>query len=321
MARLPKALLCALLLVLTAVAYGQQGPTMLQTPRQAVLEMISGNPENVKKHLTLEVQNKLASALQDQSQNMLTNFSMARAAAGPDFQSFESGPVLFSFENTQQNERMEVRVDNDNMRGDFDEMDLSFHAFRDGKEQSLPLGFKIILAMKQQENIWRLNAITFSARVPVGDPKLYDPSTWNPAMLAGMHAPGMAAMSAANDAPPKMPPLRATRLIGLAENIYAQKHPQAGFTCNLADLVNIGKGMDGGESYSFIDPELGAGAYNGYRFTITGCGSSPAAAYQVIAEPLNGAGKAYCSDATRTLRSSEDGRGSTCLASGKLANR
>lgn len=321
MARVPKALLCTLSLVLTATAYGQQEPTMLQTPREAVLEILSGNPETVKKHLTLEVQEKLASAFQDQSQNVLANLTMARAATGPDFQTFESGPVLFSFENTQQHERMEVRIDNDKMRGDVDEMDLSFHSFRDGKEQSLPLGFRIILAMKQQENIWRLNAITFSARVPVGDPKFYDPSTWNPAMLTGMHAPGMGAMSPANDAPPKMPPLRATRLIGLAENIYAQKHPQAGFTCNLADLVNIGKGLDEGQSYSFIDPELGAGTYNGYRFTITGCSSSPAAAYQVIAEPLSGTGKAYCSDATRTLRAAEDGRGSTCLASGKLANK
>lgn len=318
MGRISKLLLC--ILAANTFGYSQQGPTMLQTPRQAVLEMLGGTPDGLKKHLTLEVQSKLASASQEQGMNVLNNLNLARTAAGNNFQSFESGPVLFSFENPEQNERMEIRVDNDSVRGDLDEMDLSFHSIRDGKEQSLPIGFKIILALKQQENIWRLNAITFSARMPVGDPRMYDPATWNPALLAGIHAPGMGG-AGMPEAPAKIAPLRATRLIGLAENVYAQKHPDVGYTCNLVDLVNIGKGMDGESSYTFIDPELGTGSYNGYRFTLNGCNGKPAGGYQVVAEPLNGTGRAYCSDATRNLRASDDGRGPTCLTSGRPASR
>ena len=111
------------------------------------------------------------------------------------------------------------------------------------------------------------------------------------------------------------------RLIGLAENVYAQKHPDAGFTCNLAELVNIGKGMDEGQPYSFVDPGFAGGVYNGYRFKLSGCGSKPSSSYEIVAEPLNGSGKAFCSDATRNLLMSSDGSGATCLASGRPATR
>ena len=41
------------------------------------------------------------------------------------------------------------------------------------------------------------------------------------------------------DERPKLSPLRAVRMIGMAETIYAQKHPGLGYTCTLADLVNM----------------------------------------------------------------------------------
>lgn len=308
-------LLVAMIVLPGTMAICQQEPTMLQTPRQAVIEMLTGGPENLKKHLTVEVQAKLAASGQDS--NYLTAASMA--SANPNFQSFETGPVLFAFDNPEQHERIEVRLDNDKVHGDSDEMDLSFRSFREGKEQSLPIGFRVSLGLKQQENVWRLSAITFSASLPVGDPRLYDAATWNPSIFGGIRPAGMGIDVPA--APVKMPPVRAARLIGLAENIYVQKHTHGGFTCNLVDLVNIGKGMDEGSSYSFIDPELGTGTYNGYRFTLTGCGSNPTWGYQLMAEPLNGTGKAYCSDATRVLRASDDGSGRTCLISGKPTNR
>ena len=110
---------------------------------------------------------------------------------------------------------------------------------------------------------------------------------------------------------------RAVRQIVLAEDIYSRKHPNAGFTCRLADLVNIGKGFDNGEVYSFLDPAFSEGIYNGYHFTILGCDANSAASFQVIAEPITGKGKAYCSDSSRALRVADDGQGSTCLSSGR----
>jgi hypothetical protein len=110
-------------------------------------------------------------------------------------------------------------------------------------------------------------------------------------------------------------------MIGMAENIYAQNHPGVGYTCRMADLVNIGKGLDEDGVYRFMDMAFADGVYNGYRYTLSGCDHTPVRSFRVMAEPIAGKGRAYCSDNTNNLRASEDGRGMTCLASGKLARR
>ncbi len=86
-------------------------------------------------------------------------------------------------------------------------------------------------------------------------------------------------------------------------------------------LVNIGKGMDDDGVYHFIDPDFAKGVYNGYRFALSGCERRPASVFHVVAEPVVGHGKAYCNDNANNIRASEDGRGLTCLTSGKLAHK
>jgi hypothetical protein len=110
-------------------------------------------------------------------------------------------------------------------------------------------------------------------------------------------------------------------MIGMAENIYAEMHPGLGYTCTLSDLVNVGRGMDEDGMYKFMDAEIAGGVYNGYRFTLTGCERRPARMFRVVAEPVAGRGKAYCSDNTSNLRSSDDGHGATCLVAGKMARK
>ena len=85
---------------------------------------------------------------------------------------------------------------------------------------------------------------------------------------------------------------RSIRLIGFAEIIYARKHPERGFTCAMGDLVEIGKGLDNGEAYKFMDPEFAGGVYNGYKFALSGCFGRPAKAFRITAEPLSGTGRA-----------------------------
>src|SRR5437660_6425618 len=158
--------LLGMVCVLWIQSSGQQ-PRMLQTPREAVIEMMTGGDEGLRKHLTLEVQQKLNSPTANPGIAGL--LGMATVARGPNVRTFESGPVLLSINNPQQNERLEVRVDNDYLHGNADEIELSFHSFREGKEEDLPIGFHIILGLVQQEAIWRLNAISLNARIPVGD--------------------------------------------------------------------------------------------------------------------------------------------------------
>jgi len=110
---------------------------------------------------------------------------------------------------------------------------------------------------------------------------------------------------------------RSVRLIGVAEGVYSRKHPDIGFTCLLSDLVNIGKGLDNGEPYTFMDPEFADGIYNGYKFVLRRCIGKPAKSFQVTAEPLSGVGKAYCLDTSFELRAADDGKEASCLASGR----
>ncbi|PYP90050.1 MAG: hypothetical protein DMG65_12560 [Candidatus Angelobacter sp. Gp1-AA117] len=103
--------------------------------------------------------------------------------------------------------------------------------------------------------------------------------------------------------------------------MYARQHPDIGFTCNLADLLNS---TEGSSSYTgMLDPQIATGAANGYRYSISGCETKPAEIFHLVAEPLaqGGGAKAYCINATRILRVSDDGRGSTLSCIRKSAQR
>ena len=314
-------------LCFTAGALGAlQSSRVEQSPRQAMREMLSGDEEAFKKHLTLDMQAKINEQIKTAAAGSpIRSISSLQTARQQGLESFETGPVLFSFNNAQAHERLEVRVDGDDLHGDEDEMELSLHAFRNGVELDLPVGFRLRLNWQAQQGVWRLTAMTVSASIPLGDPRILDKSWWNPpaiASLGGGGAPAISGAPAEDSAHPKILPARSLRLIGLAENLYVQKHPEMGFTCSLAELVEIGKGFDGENgAYKFMSPEFAGGTYNGYRFALSGCTGKVPKAFQVIAEPVSGKGRAYCSDQTRDLRASEDGSGATCLATGKFVRQ
>jgi hypothetical protein len=314
------AVLCLLAGLAGAQQPGGAGP---QSPRQAALEMLSGDEAAFKRHLTQE----MLARLDERSRNAasanaspLEAIRAVQAARVANWEQFDSGPVLFSLTNVKEHERLEIRIASDDLRGDDDDMLLTIHLLRNGVEQDVPAILKILLSWKQQQGTWRLNEFTIGARFPVGDPRILDKSWWSPPVLGPLIAtggsPSAAPAPTANDRP-RMTIARSLRLIGLAENIYANKHPEAGFTCAIRDLVEIGKGLDNGETYKFMDPEFGDGLYNGYRFSITGCYGKPAKAFRAAAEPISGTGRAYCTDATHELRGADDGHAATCLASGK----
>lgn len=298
-----------------------------QSPRQALVEMFSGSQENVRKHLTLEVQNKLAELMRNypEGTDPLRTLTHSGAQGPQKFDAFDFGPILFALNDSAHHTRLEAHVDSDELAGEEDNISVSLHSYRNGVEQEMPLGVSFLLNLKLQEGTWRLNAVTFRAKVPVGDPRILDQSWLNPQLLglATLSSRPASAGNAADPAPQtaKMTTLRAVRLISLAENAYARQHPDQGYTCGIGNLVNVGRGMDDGEVYKFMDPEFAGGVYNGYRFVLTGCQGNPVRSFQITAEPLNGRGKAYCSDDRRNLRTSDDGKASTCLAQGKMARQ
>jgi hypothetical protein len=309
-----------------AAAAQQNDRVPEQSPRKAILEMFTGGEDAFKKHLTLEAQEKIKDLVKNSaagSADPVQVVAMVKAAAGDNLETFDAGPILFSYNNAQLHERLEIRIDSEDLRGDQDEIQLSLHEFRSGIEEDVPVGLRLTLDWKVQQNIWRLNAITVSASVAVGDPRAFDRSSWIPPSIAPIVSKTQVAPEppAAAHEPGKMPAARAVRLIALAENIYAKKHPETGFTCFISELVGVGRGLDDGETYTFMDPEFAHGVYNGYRFSLSGCAGNPARSFHIIAEPVSGTGRAYCSDSTRELRGSDDGSGTHCLASGQIVQR
>jgi hypothetical protein len=318
-------LIAILATAVLSAAQPQASPHPEQSPRQAILEMLSGNEDKFQKHLTPEVQQKLADIARNSTTGGLNPgqwVNMVRSANGEKLDTFETGRILFAINNSAKHERLEVHVVGEDQRGDEDDMELSIHRFQSGVEDPTPVALRFLVSMKLQEGLWRLNALTVSARLPLGDPRIFDKSFWTQASLATAGAGALpSAETAALSEPAKMKPMRAVRMITLAEDLYAQKHPQVGFTCELSELVNIGKGLDNGETYRFMDPAFAGGVYNGYRFALRACDGNPAKTFQVMAEPVNSKGKAYCSDDRHNLRSSDDGQGTSCLTSGTLARQ
>lgn len=287
-----------------------------QTPRQALIEMISGGQEGAMKHLTLEMQKSLQGDGKNNPVAQLATFDQIRAASS-DFQVFETGQVLLSANDPKNNEKFEVHVDNDDLSGDADNMDISFHQFRDGIEQDIPYAAmlsRFTVGMKKQENVWRLNEISVNIKVPVGDPKLLE--RFGNGMGTGMFGGKVAVSSAGKpEKPSEMAPREAVMMMGFAESQFANTHPEIGFTCTLSDLAK--------PDLFNLDPRIFSGEpYHGYKFSLSGCQDKPSGSFRLIAEPASpSAGtKAYCTDATHNVRSSADGLGSSCISSGKPAS-
>lgn len=318
-----------------------------QTPRLALLEMLSGDDQAVMKHLTVELQQMIVSrfkadmAKRNQPGNgtsappsgaesksgpgaeagngMLNLRSLGfpnLSAMGKNFKTFESGPVLFTLNEPPQNQKIEARIESDDLSGDLDHIQLSFHVFHDDQEENIPYMPGITLEMKRQEKIWRINKISAAVDLPVGDPKFFESLAGQDKIDHHANHISFEAMPDTSSQPVTQPVNQTISMLGFAEGEYARKHPEIGFTCSLADLVG-----DHEDAFSrMIDPKIATGPVNGYRFSVSGCNGTPADTFHVTAEPVtpgNGS-KSYCVDPTGNVRSSSDGSAANCLSSGKL---
>lgn len=111
------------------------------------------------------------------------------------------------------------------------------------------------------------------------------------------------------------------RVLGSAEVAYRSTHPEAGFTCSLADLNGRGASAPSDHTH-FIDDSLASGLKTGYRFELRNCVNSESEGhkYQVVAYPvkLNNTGtRAFCSDETEVIRVDASGSADDCLLSGE----
>jgi hypothetical protein len=291
-----------------------------QTARQALLEMFfSKTPGTLVKHLpsvtraALEKSGALASL---QQYSLLANQLQTQ---GTNFQTFETGSVLLSGEDPKTGQKVEVTVENDALRGDQDDIELSFQTYKNGEAQRTPFMPRITFSMKQEARIWKLNEISVTLRLPLADPDLLKAFTEN---MKARESAGtsvtphtqVASSNAGSDAQV----VAAMRTILTAEIAYATSYPRVGFTCTLSDLDGFGGGEPNEHQAMLINSGLAGGKRFGYVFTLSSCGGAPATSFHLSASPnANAFGrKTFCADHSGTIRSSDDGNPATCFASG-----
>jgi hypothetical protein len=321
---------------------------MPQTARQALLEMLfSKTPGTFEKHLPQVTRAALHKAHADSGTSMLDGFSLMAgqlSARGGQLQTFEAGPTLVMMEDPQAHTKFEIVVERDDLRGEEDEIELSFHGYKDGETQTAGTKFRFTLTMKQEAGTWRLNDVMVAVGVSLTDPEFLKaiststrPAASSTVTMMGrsqisdsgssnVSTPGDAsassgfssgaAISAANEAAA----VAGLRVVNTAEVSYAATFPGHGFTCALSDLGGMGAGGGPTEHQAMlIDPRLAQGRKNGYVFRLSGCDGTPASKYNIGAVPADSSSgtRAFCSDESAVIRFSEDGKAESCLSAGR----
>jgi hypothetical protein len=298
-------------------------PMAPQTARQALMEMFfSKTPGTLVKHLPAATRAALdkSGALESMQQysSMLTQLQ----TQGQNLQTFETGSVLLSADDPKTGVKSELTVENDALRGDTDDIELTFHTSKNGQEQPSPFRPLITFTMKQEAQIWTLNEISVTIHVPLADPgflKIISEKMKPQAVASGSSTPitaraDVSGQSAGSDAIV----IAAMRTIITAEITYASSYPTVGFTCSLSSLDGFGGGEPNEHQAMLINSGLASGKRYGYVFSLSECGGTPSSSFHLTAAPNgNSFGrKAFCADQSGVIRSSSDGSAATCLASG-----
>jgi type IV pilus assembly protein PilA len=310
---------------LTLTASAQTAP---QTARQALIEMFFGKtPGSLEKHLPEATRTALKQAPPGSGASVLQGFALLSGQLktnGTQLQTFETGSILLQADDSRTHGKFEVLVERDNVQSEVDNIELSFHAYKNGEPQTAGVTPKLNFVMKQETGVWRLEEIALTVGVSLSNPEFLKAMTtaMKPAG-DGMQAPvngtpmAMGTMSSTNEAVAAS----ALRRLNAAEMKYAAAYPQHGFTCSLSDLGGMGSGGEANEQHAMlISPRLASGRNNGYVFAISGCNASPASKYKVAAAPVepNVGARAFCSDESGVLHYSLDGKAASCLSAGKL---
>jgi hypothetical protein len=300
-----------------------------QNARQALLDMFFGKPGSLERHLPEATRKALREAGAG-GPSLLQQFSMVSGQLNsPDshLQTFETGSTLLSVEQTKLLTKFEAIVEKDDLRGDEDDIELSFQMYKNGEPQKAPVMPTLAFLMKQEKNVWRLSEISVTVRVALADPELLKTMVASAkaqqAVIAGpgvdVHvgnvisvAPGSGVAHA-----DELSAIASMRTIVIAEVTYFASYTSTGFTCSLSDLDGFGQGTPNEHQAMLIESRLASGKKRGYIFTLNGCGSAPNAHFQLTAVPAdNTAGRAFCTDESAVIKASADGQAASCLARG-----
>ncbi len=319
------ALLCA------GSSWGQQAAAtprdVPQTARQALLEMFfSKTPGTLVQHLPAATKAALEKSGGLKSLQQYSAMLHPAETPGQNLQTFETGSVLLTYDDPKASQKTEVTVENDALRGDQDDIELSFQVYKNGQAQKTPFMPRITFSMKQEGPVWTLNEIAVTIRLPLADPdflkaiteKMTPQPSASGASGTFVPRPEMSAQTSMQSNGSDAMVVAAMQTILTAEVAYASSYPNVGFTCTLSDLDGFGGGERNEHQAMLINSGLASGHRYGYVFTLSGCAGAPANGFHLTAAPNgNSYGrKAFCADQSAAIRSSGDGNAATCLASG-----
>jgi hypothetical protein len=294
-----------------------------QTARQALMEMFfSKTPGTFAKHLPLATRTALekSGALANLQQYSLLISQLQ--SQGQTLQTFETGSTLLVAEDAKTGQKADITVENDALRGDQDDIELTFQVYKNGQEQRTPFMPQMTFSMKQEAQVWKLNEISVTLHVSLADPDFLkavtEKMTPTPQSANGSGTltprPEVSARPAGSDAMV----VAAMRTIVTAEMTYASTYPTVGYTCSLSSLDGFGGGEPNERQAMLINSGLASGKKYGFVFTLSECAGTPATGFRLAAAP-NGTTfgrKAFCADQSGVIRSADDSSAATCMASG-----
>jgi hypothetical protein len=311
----------ALVVLLVAGLPAQQNQTS-QTPRQALLEMFfSKTPGTFVKHLPLATQTALEKSGGMTALQQYSLFASQFQAQGQALQTFETGPLLLTGEDPKTGQKVEVNVVSDKLNGDQDDIVLSFQTYKNAQAQRTPFLPQVIFTMKQEAQVWKLNEVSVTIHVPLADPDFLKTITENtkPQTTSGntngTFVPKTEAPAPFSD---KLVTTAIQQILA-AETNYTKNYPAVGYTCALSDLDGFGRGDPNEHQAMLLNSGLASGRKYGFVFTLSGCGTSPAATFHLSVAPsarMAAGRKAFCADQSGLIRSSDDGNAENCFAHG-----
>ncbi len=296
--RRPPVCIFALLLCSPLIA---QIPVPPQSPRQALIEMFfASGPNHLEKHLPDATRNTLKKMASANVVNTLGAFDMIASqakASGTKLETFDTGPILFQAEDPRAGGKVDLTVERDDLSGDEDQIELALHMTKDAKEQTLPFTPRFTFTMKTESDVWRLNEISLTVRLPLADPEF------------------LKSIEERQRTQNEQVATWKLQAIINAENSFHSVH--GAYACSLSDLRRVSKESNDGKSatVNMLSGDLASGNSAGYIFAISGCDG---VRYEIAAEPAtpDSNQRAFCSDESGKVRSSTNGKATTCLSSG-----
>jgi hypothetical protein len=300
--------LCALAVTLASISVAAQNQQTAppQSARQALIEMFLGKGENdFAKHLPDIARKALIRKDETAESSIVLRISaIGRSLATQRrIETFDSGPNNLISEQPDQHERLEVAVEHDSLMGEQDEIELSIHSYKDGQEELMPVIPRLIFTLNQEKDVWRLTEITVAGHIPLTDPDY------------------LKVLRKQQDETNEQMAQMRIRSIVAGEKAYSAAHPEIGYVCALSSLAaqKVEGGPEGG---GWAEPGQGNPEWNGYRFTLTGCGGAPSSKYRLTAVPADSESQAktFCVDESGSMKFLTGGKSSSCFSSGQEVN-